>query len=90
MMLHLGTLAAIVVYYRAVVVDRRSGACSARTRSRPRIAAPAVIRTGLLAVVATLPLIPLTLFFMKWIEQAFESTHGGRGRVPDHGGGPAA
>jgi undecaprenyl-diphosphatase len=32
-----------------------------------------VIRTGVLAVIATLPLIPDKLFFMKWIEKTFDS-----------------
>ena len=37
-MLHLGTLAAILVHYRGVIVGRARGVCSARTRSRRPIA----------------------------------------------------
>jgi undecaprenyl-diphosphatase len=33
-----------------------------------------VIRVGLLAAVATSPLVPLALFFLKWIKKAFDST----------------
>src|SRR5262249_4327272 len=33
----------------------------------------AVVRTGLLAVLATTPLIPLKLFFIDWIKSSFQS-----------------
>jgi undecaprenyl-diphosphatase len=72
-MLHLGTLLAILVYYRAVVKTGAKGLLGS-TDVPPTYRRAAVIRTGLLAGVATTPLIPLALFFMKWIKQAFEST----------------
>ena len=34
----------------------------------------AIVRVGLLAALATTPLIPLALFFMKYIKKAFEGT----------------
>jgi undecaprenyl-diphosphatase len=72
-MLHLGTLAAIVIYYRAVV---RTGAKGLLGSEEVPLAyrRPAVVRVGLLAGVATTPLIPLALFLKKWIDRAFEST----------------
>ena len=71
-MLHLGTLAAIVVYFRAVWITGAKGLLGS-AEVAPAYRRDAVIRTGLLAVVATSPLIPLKLFFMKWIESTFES-----------------
>jgi undecaprenyl-diphosphatase len=72
-MLHLGTLAAIVLYFRAVAKTGARGLLGS-TEVPPEYRRPAVIRTGMLAIVATLPLVPLKLFFMDWIEQAFTST----------------
>ena len=73
-MLHLGTLAAILVHYREQVAwpAARGLLGSARRAGRLSAAAPS-IRIGLLAVVATLPLIPDALFLKDWIEEAFES-----------------
>src|SRR5947209_3623307 len=56
-MLHLGTLAAIVVHYRAVVRTGARGLLGTPDVS-PAYRRPAVIRTGLLACLATLPPIP--------------------------------
>lgn len=72
-MLHLGTLGAILVYYQAVL---RTGArgLAGSTEVPPTYRRPAILRVGMLALVATLPLIPLALFFLKWIKQAFDST----------------
>jgi undecaprenyl-diphosphatase len=72
-MLHLGTLAAIVIYYRAVVRTGVKGLLGS-TEVPPAYRRGAVIRTGLLAAVATAPLVPLAVFFLKWIKQAFTST----------------
>jgi len=69
--LHLGTTAAILVYYRAVIAEGWRGLLGADDVAagfRP----PEVVRVGLLAAVATSPLIPLALFFKKMIEETFE------------------
>ena len=72
-MLHLGTLAAIVVHYRAVVKTGAKGLLGS-AEVPPVYRRASVVRTALLAGVATTPLIPLALFLKKWIEAAFEST----------------
>lgn len=72
-MLHLGTLAAILVYFRAVGVTGFRGLLGA-TDVPPAYRRPALIRTVLLAGLATTPLIPLKLFFIKWIKQSFHSS----------------
>ena len=74
MILHLGTTAAIL--FTITPIDRRG---SARALGVPRTSAPGfrraeVIRVGLLAAVATSPLVPFALFFKKLIEQTFEGT----------------
>ena len=71
-MLHVGTLAAIVIYYRAVIKTGAAGLLGS-TEVPPAYRRAAVIRVGLLAVVATLPLIPLKLFLKDLIDQTFES-----------------
>jgi len=72
-MLHVGTLLAIVLHYRAGVVEGARGLLAGSEAVGPEYRLPSVIRVGLLAVVATLPLIPDKLFFMDLIEQAFRS-----------------
>ena len=72
-MLHLGTLAAILVYYRRVIAHGLRGLLGA-TDVPAGFRRAAVVRVGLLAAVATSPLIPLALFLKKWIEETFEST----------------
>ena len=71
MILHLGTTAAILVYYREVIAQGVRGLLG-----RDDVAAGfrrrEVVRVGLLAAVATSPLIPLALFFKKMIEKTFE------------------
>jgi undecaprenyl-diphosphatase len=69
--LHLGTTAAILVYYRRSVVAGLRGLLGAEDVPEG-YRRPEVVRVGLLAAVATTPLIPLALFFMKWIERSFE------------------
>lgn len=71
-MLHLGTLAAIVIYFRAVVKTGARGLLGSN-EVPPEYRRPSVVRTGLLACVATLPLVPLKLFLMDWIKAAFNS-----------------
>ena len=72
-MLHVGTLAAIVLYYRREWVTALRGLLGAADVP-PEYRRDPVIRVGLLAIVATSPLVPLKLFVMKWIEKSFEGT----------------
>jgi undecaprenyl-diphosphatase len=71
-MLHLGTLAAILLYYRAVIGTGLKGLRGSEEVA-PEYRRSALIRTGLLAFLATLPLVPDALFLKKWLEQAFDS-----------------
>ena len=71
-MLHLGTLAAIVIYYRAVVWTGIRGLLGSKDVP-PAYRREAVIRTGLLAGIATLPLVPDALFLKDFLEKTFES-----------------
>ncbi len=71
-MLHVGTLLAILVHYRRDGAEGAKGLLGSEAVP-PAFRRSAVIRTGLLAIVATLPLIPDKLFFMDAIEKAFES-----------------
>jgi undecaprenyl-diphosphatase len=69
--LHLGTTAAILVYYRrSIAVGLRGllGSEDVPEGFRRRD----VVHVGILAVIATTPLIPLALFLKDWIEKAFE------------------
>src|SRR4051812_33810923 len=66
-MLHLGTLAAIVLHYRAVALTGARGLLGS-VEVPPAYRRSAVIRTGLLAVIATLPLVPDALFLKDFIE----------------------
>src|SRR4051794_6175316 len=68
-MLPLGTLAAIFVRYRAVGATGARGLLGS-TEVPPSYRRDALIRVGLLAVVATLPLVPDALFLKKWIDQS--------------------
>ena len=72
-MLHLGTLAAILIHYRAVGLTAAKGVLGS-TEVAPTYRRNAVIRTILLSGVATTPLIPLALFLKKYIDAAFGST----------------
>jgi len=71
-MVHLGTLAAILVYYRKVGVESARGLLgssgSAAGYNRPNL-----IRTGVLAVIATIPAVLVGLFLKDKIEAAFKS-----------------
>ena len=72
-MLHVGTLLAIIVHYRQQAIAGAKGLLDPDFDVSAPYTRSAVIRTGLLAVIATLPLIPDKLFFMKFIEDAFKS-----------------
>jgi undecaprenyl-diphosphatase len=72
-MLHLGTLAAIAIYFRAVVGTAARGLLGSNGVA-PAYRREAVIRTGLLAGIATLPLVPDALFLKDFLEKTFEST----------------
>ena len=71
-MLHVGTTLAIILHYRQQAIAGARGLLGS-----PAVAEPfrrgAVVRTGLLAVVATVPLIPDKLFFLDYIEKTFDS-----------------
>jgi undecaprenyl-diphosphatase len=79
-MLHVGTLTAIVVHYRHQVIAGARGLLDASADVPPPYGRPAVIRTGVFALIATLPLVPDKLLFMKFIEKTFDSlTYAGIG-----------
>jgi len=69
--LHLGTTAAILVYYREVIAHALRGLMGA-VNVGPGFRRDEIVRVGLLAAVATSPLVPLALFFKKMIEKTFE------------------
>jgi undecaprenyl-diphosphatase len=69
--LHLGTTAAILAYYRRSIAAGLRGLMGAEDVPEG-FRRTEVIRVGLLAAIATTPLIPLALFFMKWIKRSFE------------------
>lgn len=71
-MLHLGTLLAVVIYFRAVVKTGARGLLGSDDVP-PAYRRNAVIRTAFLAGIATTPLIPLKLFLLDLIEKSFES-----------------
>jgi undecaprenyl-diphosphatase len=69
--LHLGTTAAILVYYRREIATGLRGLMGAEDVPEG-YRRPEVVRVGVLAAIATSPLIPLALFLMKWIKRSFE------------------
>jgi undecaprenyl-diphosphatase len=69
--LHLGTTAAILVHYRPEIAQGLRG-LSAASDEPAAFRRTEIVRVGLLAAVATSPLIPLALFFKKMIEKTFE------------------
>ena len=69
--LHLGTTAAILVHYRREIAEGLRGLLGANDEPAA-FRRSAIVRVGLLAAVATSPLIPLALFFKKMIEKTFE------------------
>jgi undecaprenyl-diphosphatase len=69
--LHLGTTCAILVYYRATITQAWRGLLGAEDVAH-EFRRPSLVWVGVLAAVATSPLVPLALFFKKAIEQTFE------------------
>ena len=61
-MLHVGTLAAILLHYRNSILAGARGFLLGAKDVPPGFERASVWRVGLLAIVATLPLIPLKLF----------------------------
>jgi undecaprenyl-diphosphatase len=74
-MLHIGTMVAILAHYWTTIQLGAKGFLWNSTDVPEPYRRPAIFRVGLLAVVATLPLIPDKLFFMKWIERSFGGLH---------------
>jgi undecaprenyl-diphosphatase len=73
-MLHVGTLGAILFFYRDVVWRGARGVVRRAKDVPPGFDRSSIWRVGLLAVVATLPLIPLKLFFIDSIKATFNSS----------------
>ncbi len=73
-MLHVGTLAAILVHYRNSIFAGGRGFLMGAKDVPVGFERASVWRAGLLAIVATLPLIPLKLFFIKPIKETFKSS----------------
>ncbi len=70
-MLHLGTTAAILIYYRGAVVRGIRGLLG--RADTPEYRRDALLRLMLLLIVATLPLAPMKFFFMERVEGLFQS-----------------
>jgi undecaprenyl-diphosphatase len=68
--LHLGTTAAILIYNRDVIAKVFRGLFGGDETAGFRRSE--LVRIGVLAIIATSPLIPLALFFKKMIERTFE------------------
>ena len=73
-MLHVGTLCAILFHYRKQIWTGARGFLGGASDVPTGFERASVWHVGLLAIVATLPLIPLKLFFIDWIKQTFQST----------------
>ncbi len=73
MILHLGTTAAILVYHRKAIIQGFRGLLGEKDVP-PGFGRDEVIRVGLLAAVATSPLVPFALFLKKPLERTFEGT----------------
>src|SRR4051794_22653635 len=71
-MLHLGTLAAIVVYSRDAALAGARGLLGSDDVS-PQFRRRSVLRAGFLAAVATAPAVPVGLIFKKFLEETFQS-----------------
>jgi len=72
-MLHIGTVAAILVFYRRAIKEGARGLILDVPDVAPGFDRASIIRVGLLAAVATAPLVPFALFFKKRVDAAFES-----------------
>lgn len=72
-MLHLGTVAAILAYYRKPIAEGVRGFVFDKPDVAPGFDRTSIGRIVMLAAVATAPLIPFALFFKKRIDATFES-----------------
>ena len=72
-MLHLGTVAAIIVYYRRPIAEGIRGFVFNKPDVISGFDRASIMRIVVLAAVATAPLIPFALFFKKKIDATFES-----------------
>lgn len=72
-MLHLGTTAAILYHYRGPIRLGIRGVLTDDPDVGPDFRRPMVLRCVMLAIVATLPLVPFALFLKKWVDGLFES-----------------
>ncbi len=73
-MLHVGTLVAILVHYRKAIWEGVQGFVFNKADVAPGFDRASVLRVGLLAAVATSPLVPFALFFKDWVEGLFQSS----------------
>ena len=71
--LHIGTTCAILYYHRKSILQGLSG-LSGSEDVTPGFRRANVVRAGLLAAVATSPLVPFALFLKKPLEKTFEGT----------------
>jgi undecaprenyl-diphosphatase len=71
--LHLGTTAAILVYYRKLIIQGARGLMGAHDVP-PGFSRAELVWVGILAAVATSPLVPLALFFKKALDEMFKGT----------------
>lgn len=72
-MLHAGTLIAILFHYRRSIREGARGLLRNEADVAPGFDRASVIRVGALAIVATLPLVPVALFFREWLESLVQS-----------------
>jgi undecaprenyl-diphosphatase len=71
--LHIGTTCAIIYYHRKSILEGLRGFFGSDAAA-PGFRRTDVVRAGLLAAVATSPLVPFALFLKKPLEQTFEGT----------------
>jgi undecaprenyl-diphosphatase len=71
--LHLGTTAAILIYHRSLIVRGWCGLLGEQDGG-PGFHRWDIVRLGVLAAVATSPLVPFALFFKKALDKTFEGT----------------
>ena len=72
-MLHVGTLVAILFHYRRAIREGARGFLLGKSDVAPGFDRASVFHVGVLAAVATSPLVPFALFFKDWVEGLFQS-----------------
>lgn len=72
-MLHLGTVAAIIIFYRRPILEGVRGFVFNEPEVARGFDRASISRIVMLAAVATAPLVPFALFFKKRIDATFES-----------------